>query len=300
MVQWDDILHDGPVPAGFDADALREVRADFIASMGWSTRDEVTSRFAKRDAQLDAAHDSDEIVLWFENDLYDQLQLIQILDRLADPPAARVTLVQTDRPLGHVKEPFGELFARRSSVSTDQLALARTAWQAFTSSDPHSIEALTLVPAVAGNAATVRPPLPYLGPALHRFLEEYPGVQDGVSRSQRQVLSALEAGERHLGDVFRESASLEPAIYLGDWSFVAYVRELVEAPTPLIEATGEGQLYGHHQLRLTRAGRDVIGGRADHVRLNGVDRWLGGVHLHGHDVPWRWDPAAGRLVDATR
>ena len=296
MIQWVDILHDGPVPAGFDADALRGVRADFIASMGWSTRDEVMSRFAKRDAQLDAAHGSDEIVLWFENDLYDQLQLIQILDRLADPPAARVTLVQTDRPLGHVKEPFGELFARRASVSTEELALARTAWQAFTSPDPHSIEVLTYVPAAAGKATPRQPPLPYLGPALHRLLEEYPGVQDGVSRSQRQVLSALEQGERHLGDVFGESASREPAIYLGDWSFVAYVRELVEAPTPLIEATGEGPLYGHHRLKLTDAGRDVIAGRADHVRLNGVDRWLGGVHLHGHEVNWRWDPIAGKLV----
>jgi hypothetical protein len=29
--------------------------------------------------------------------------------------------------------------------------------------------------------------------------------------------------------------------------------------------------------------------------LNGIDRWLGGVHLHGHKVEWRWDAAAGLL-----
>jgi hypothetical protein len=34
---------------------------------------------------------------------------------------------------------------------------------------------------------------------------------------------------------------------------------------------------------------DVIRGAADRVRVNGIDRWFGGVHLQGHDAPWRWD-----------
>jgi hypothetical protein len=25
------------------------------------------------------------------------------------------------------------------------------------------------------------------------------------------------------------------------------------------------------------------------VALNGIDRWVGGVHLQGRDAPWRWD-----------
>jgi hypothetical protein len=41
-------------------------------------------------------------------------------------------------------------------------------------------------------------------------------------------------------------------------------------------------------VRLTAAGRRVLGGDADHVALNGIDRWIGGVHLAGTDSPWRW------------
>ena len=37
------------------------------------------------------------------------------------------------------------------------------------------------------------------------------------------------------------------------------------------------------------AGCRVLEGRADHVALNGVDRWIGGVHLTGTSIPWRWD-----------
>jgi hypothetical protein len=42
-------------------------------------------------------------------------------------------------------------------------------------------------------------------------------------------------------------------------------------------------------LRPTAAGRRVLRGEADHVALNGIDRWVGGVHLQGPDAPWRWD-----------
>jgi hypothetical protein len=40
----------------------------------------------------------------------------------------------------------------------------------------------------------------------------------------------------------------------------------------------------------------VLEGRADHVGLNGIDRWIGGVHLKGDSVEWRWDRAAQRIV----
>jgi hypothetical protein len=33
----------------------------------------------------------------------------------------------------------------------------------------------------------------------------------------------------------------------------------------------------------------VLRGEADHVALNGVDRWVGGVHLRGDRPSWRFD-----------
>jgi hypothetical protein len=50
------------------------------------------------------------------------------------------------------------------------------------------------------------------------------------------------------------------------------------------------------RLRLTAAGARVLAGEADHVELNGIDRWIGGVHLHGHRVPWRWDDGTETLT----
>lgn len=49
-------------------------------------------------------------------------------------------------------------------------------------------------------------------------------------------------------------------------------------------------------LRLTDTGARVLAGDADHVTLNGIDRWIGGVHLTGADVPWRWDEGTETVI----
>ena len=57
-----------------------------------------------------------------------------------------------------------------------------------------------------------------------------------------------------------------------------------------------GEVTAATRLRLTADGRRVLGGEADHVRLNGVDRWVGGVHLAGPGSPWRWDEGTESIV----
>jgi hypothetical protein len=52
-------------------------------------------------------------------------------------------------------------------------------------------------------------------------------------------------------------------------------------------------------VAITDAGRAVLAGAGDWVRLAGFDRWLGGVHLSalpGGDVAWRYDRESAGLV----
>ena len=77
IVPWCDVPHLGPFAP---TEPLREVRAAYLASVGLASVDEALAGFVARDAAL-ADHDG-EVRLWFEADLYDQLQLIEILSRL--------------------------------------------------------------------------------------------------------------------------------------------------------------------------------------------------------------------------
>jgi hypothetical protein len=51
---------------------------------------------------------------------------------------------------------------------------------------------------------------------------------------------------------------------------------------------------------VTAAGARVLAGETDHVELNGIDRWIGGVHLIGNDAQWRWDEGTESVVEVQR
>ncbi|MDH4042919.1 MAG: hypothetical protein OEY20_02580 [Gemmatimonadota bacterium] len=272
---WEDVLHDGPIPAGLDLEALSTVRARFIADRGWGAFDEIRSDFRRRDGRLRASHDDDEVVLWFEHDLYDQLQLIQLLDWFGAPVRRpqRLSLICHARFVSLLSdEELRRDFEGRKTVTDEQLALAIDAWGAVRAPTPEAVIAIL-------NAETN--PLPFLRGALLRFLEELP-ARDGLARSERQLLAAIADGASTIGEAFQRAQEFENPIYLGDASFLQYTHRLARGPVPLLQSEGEA-------LALTDVGRAVLENREDRIRINGMHRWWGGVRLTGENL-WRWDP----------
>lgn len=289
VLPWRDVLHEGPVPAGLSLDDLTPVRAAFIGDAGWDDPVEVLPRLRWRDAMLAGFRAYPEVVLWFEHDLYDQLQLLQILDWFGrvDASAVRLSLINPAEFLGaSPAERLRELFPARVAVTAEVMHAATAAWRAFRAPDPGSLVELSGGP-IHG--------LPHLAPALHRLLEEYPGARDGLSRTERQMLQALEAGPLPFGKLFRAAhLEREEAEFLGDLVFKWQVRRLADATVPLLRVAERGG----DRIELTPAGADALRGRFDHVEVNGVDRWIGGVHLQGRVTIWRWDLERRRLVSS--
>jgi hypothetical protein len=149
--------------------------------------------------------------------------------------------------------------------------------------------------------------LPFLARALRRHLQEFPAVANGLSRSETQALEALARGVTRLGDLYAAAHhEREEAIFLGDTIFAWYLEVLRQGRAPLVRSANGGSLampreradsaaFWNSHVVLTEVGRDILEGRADRVAVNGIDRWLGGVHLHGLRARWRWDDEAQRL-----
>ena len=278
VLPWRDVLHEGPVPAGLPLRELSAVRAAFLAGQGVAPP-EVAEEIAERDRALEVEHD--EVVLWFEHDLYDQLQLIQILDWFAEHrPGARLSLINPPEYLGPASpERLAGWFPERKPVTREQLDLASRAWAAFRAPDPAEVQRVMEDGAGA---------LPFLAAALRRHLEQFPSVRDGLGRTERQILEAVDGGAVTIRDAFAEHNRREDPVWLGDTSFLGYVEALASGPRPLLVHTPAPR-WPDGRLALTPTARDVLAGREDRVRANGIDRWLGGVHLRGHEARWRWD-----------
>jgi hypothetical protein len=301
IVAWDDVLHEGPVPAGLGIAALRSVRVDFLASCGWGPRDAIARDLESCDAALDkAATASQEIVLWFEHDLYDQLHLLQILERLPVDGGPQVTMVPAATYLGQQPaSDYPELFERRRVVGSSERMTARDAWQAFRSPDPRTI--LAALPRLTE--------LPHLAAAMHRHLQQFPSVRNGLSRTERQTLEAIAEGVTGLKDVFVSATQdREEAMFTGDAAFLFHISSLFRAGRPLLKTHGTlpptalppstltpsalepwNASTLELSVELTPDGARVLRGELDRVQLCGIDRWLGGVHLAGPGPVWRWD-----------
>jgi hypothetical protein len=296
VLPWRDVLHEGPVPLTATLGELTAIRADYLAGRGWGDREEIAANFQARDRGLARADHFDRVLLWFEHDLYDQLQLLQILDWFSREPPRELLLVQASEFLGRQSpQEIERLKALEEPVTGEQFALAVDAWAAFRASTPEPWHAL-----ISRDLS----PLPFLGEAVLRMLEELPG-RDGVSRSERQILTALFSGITTPPALFVAVQRTEQAVFMGDWSFWGLLDGLALARVPLIEGlegapfrpenAGRGSAYFASEIRLTAFGEAVLEGRGDNAGLNRIDRWWGGTHL-ANDRLWRFDGESGRLI----
>ena len=292
---YGDLMYEGPTPAGLQAEEWRETRARFLAEAGYTTLDEARQYLKGCEDALAAYPSHEEVVLWLDHRLSDQLILIKVLEWFGrrDRGAARVSLICVDRypgvddfaGLGQLTtEQLATLANQRQPVSDRQFALAQKAWNAFTSPDPTLIE---------GVLETDTSPLPFVANAFRRHLEEFPWMDGGLSRTEREGLSVLrEQGPLSGRRLFAAVQRLEEQRFMGDTSFYRIMAALSKSRQPLCRIP-DGS-FG--EVSLTATGQSVIEGNADHIERNGIDRWLGGVHLKGDDAQWRWDSHSARLA----
>jgi hypothetical protein len=322
FIAWPDLLHEGPTPL-VSGEEWRQVRSRYLVSQAYgdpgASVEEMLHRYREGDAALDSYSRHDELVLWFEHDLFDQLLLIRHLWWLgaangakgaegakgakgaaAEGATTRLSLVCGEQYLGLLRpEEFPVLFAARKPITANQARIGTRVWEAFCAPDPMGLLAFS---------AAERPPaddaddaddaeMPYLSGAIRRHLEEFPWAANGLARSERQILQVLSEGLRTPEEAFVEASRLEDRIFMGDLSFGTILRRLAGCPRPLIAADVQprpGRLPTG-TLALTHDGAAVLAGRADHVALNGVDRWLGGARLTSGSC-WRWDDGRQTLV----
>jgi hypothetical protein len=290
-VVWADVLHDGPAPSGLSPEEWRTLRGGQLTTAASRARSEFLAGLRRADEQLARHSEYDEVVFWFEHDLFDQLLLIRHLDWIStqagDRSVFRLICVGEfpGRPdfagLGELRpDELATLFPARQPITDAHVALGSKLWRAFGAPDPRPLVRLTL------DSDTSL--LPYVAGALKRHLEEFPSDRDGLARTERQILTVVGQGHRTAVDAFRANARLEERVFMGDLTFFGILKRLTTGRAPLLEHEGEWPIDAAPTgvFAVTDAARRVLSGDADYVTINGIDRWMGGVHLT--DGTYRW------------
>lgn len=285
VVPWRDILHEGPVEGHMPLAKRSETRAKFIQEFDNSDPSEILKGFKERDKTLFYLNEYSKVELWFEHDLYDQLQLLQILDFAHHNLEQQdFYLVQTNDYLGEMDdETFRALPGLAKPVTEEMKAYASKAWHALTQKTPDNLIR------VLDNKD-----MPFTAPAIRRLVMEYPDSRTGLPTSIFNAFTLLLNGPASIGKLFEHMQNCELAKFMGDLSFAKYIDELGTCLQPLIagenviystsKASGRQNLeqiqnYFKQKIHLTEFGRKVMERDANHVSKNGIDRWICGVHL---------------------
>ncbi|MEO8449031.1 MAG: hypothetical protein ABI647_04530 [Gemmatimonadota bacterium] len=305
--RWADPLCEGPIhPWTADLDRRRE-RGVYLAHRYFYAYGEVFLNLGIQDHVVDDAGIYQETVLWLEHDLFDQMILVFLLNRLAPlVKEQKVSLISIDRYPGVERfiglgqlgpDQLRDLFPTRVVVERDQVAVAARTWKALASPTPK---------ALSGLFKTDLTPLPFLAAALRRYLAEYPSVENGLGRTERMALEAIRDGAGTPAEAFVAVQQREENPYQGDAMFYAIVRDLARGSFPLITSSlprfaslRDDRLAGA-PISLTSTASEVLSGREDWFRIYGVSKWIGGVHFMGPAPTWRWDEGAGKVVDRSR
>lgn len=298
-------LIEGPTPAQFknrENGTWRLVRARHLWSAYGIHLKECTQDLLAQEQKLASFHEHDEVVLWFEHDLFCQINLIYLLDWFArrDLAHTKLSLICIDefpgrrnfRGLGELtSDELASLFPTRKQVTKQQLELATASWTAYCSEDPTDLEQL-----LKTNSSS----LPFLSEALKIHLQRFPSTKNGLGRVENTVLGLLNDRAISFGELFPRFAELEPLFGFGDMQLWLTLRRLNEVRHPLCAVSGESQMHKEISasavFEITTAGKAVLSGDNDLIALYGIENWLGGVHLSGKKNIWRWDEEGKALI----
>ncbi len=305
MLSWREALMAGPTPRNLSLDRWIDVRAKHLSEAYEVSFDKCKKDLSALYAGLQTSSQHDEIVLWFEHDLFCQVNLIHVLDWFSKQALGKTKLSlicigtfpgkKNFRGLGELTPAqLASLFDQRHEVSRVEINLAAEAWAAYCSPNPQSLVNLF---------EKDMPALPFLKAALSKHLARFPSVRNGLGNIENKALELIASGASEFQKLFPEFGNAEPVYSLGDAQFWNDLQPMINVKHPLLTYTNmadkkpnsENGVQFNASFALTETGRTVLNCASDFIALNGIDKWLGGVHLQPENI-WRWDEQNQKMI----
>ena len=307
VLPWRDPMHHGPFPSGLSFEQLSLERVKYLSGDTSITAGDHHA-LSERDRVLFNSAEYDAVTLWFEHDLLDQLQILQLLNWFAGLEHIDVELtmicinqfagINNFRGLGQLTSAqMLSLFSQRTKVTQVQLESAQAYWLAFCLDEPLSLLALL-------KATRESSELPFMSAALQRHCQEFPWISDGLTRTERQIINLVNNAVEKPVRVFMENMDLETCLYIGDSTTFRTIADLCDPACALL-ACKSGHPFDYspstiiasnefreQRLRVTELGKRVITEEQSVLDIKPRDCWLGGIHLNSSKPMWCWDASA--------
>ena len=263
---WDEILSEGPCTYHIANDNFWKVRSDFVSQTfgrAASEYETVIEHFSR----IRAFEQYEELVLWYEYDLFCQVNLMALLSWLYGAKAynkAKIQLICVGKESGYDQlvglgqlpvRKYPELLENRMELSESCLAYADDIWSAYAGDDPRELVAATIP----------HPVFTYLSDAIQAHFKRFPD-QSGLNEIEKELLSYI--GQHQplkLDQLVRHMLQWQHYYGFGDLQYYVYIKKL-----------GDLVAFESRTLSLTDQGAMALKDGIDRQQYPDLDLTLGG------------------------
>ncbi|WP_254450203.1 DUF1835 domain-containing protein [Cohnella herbarum] len=178
VLVWREAYPHGPVFLDPAAGGNRDIRARYLEQTMGIPYQEYLRNSEEQEKTLAGFHQYEEIILWFEHDLFDQTMLCFLLDWFSKQDLSKTKLsllcigeypgIEPFRGLGQLSlEQMETLSGTWKSIGAQELELGQAFWQAYTSGAPELLQQLLSRDTSA---------LPFAQEAFRLHLSRFPSI----------------------------------------------------------------------------------------------------------------------------
>ena len=268
IITWREMLCEGKTETNVGSESFWKTRFDFLHKTYNVSKSWFVEKTLKEYRSLCNHKQQDQIVLWFEYDLFCQINLLAVVSWLKTHRRhAEISLVcsgnedETDKLYGLSElsdEHLLKLYENKVILTQDDIEYADYVWQLYCSDNPIRLEQLTDFDQYQFD---------YLSEALLAHLKRFPTIKNGLNEIENRLLelSVLEKPKSRkelLGAILKNQGRYG----FGDTQFDRIITSL----KPLFTS--------FNPVKLTRKGKEILDGKTSyyaHIRDN--ESYLGGA-----------------------
>ncbi len=267
IITWREMLCEGKTLCNVGSESFWKTRFEFLNKNYKVSKSSFVEKTLKEYRSLCNHKQQDQIVLWFEYDLFCQINMLAVLSWLKTHRRhAEISLVcsgkedESDKLYGLSElsnEKLLSLYENRTILSQDDIEFADYVWQLYCSDNPIRLENL-----IAHNHFQFQ----YLSEALKAHLRRFPTIKNGLNEVENRILdTALSQKPESRADLLGKVLANQGYYGFGDTQYDRIITSLKP-------------LFGSfNPVKLTRKGKDILMNKANYYsQIRDNQLYLGG------------------------
>lgn len=268
IITWREMLCEGKTLTNVGSESFWKTRFEFLNKNYKVSKSWFIEKTLKEYRSLCNHKQQDQIVLWFEYDLFCQVNMIAVISWLkTHRKYANISLVcsgnedETDKMYGLNElddEHLLKLYENRVELSMNDIEYADYVWQLYCSDNPIRLENLTDF----GNYR-----FDYLSDAIKSHLRRFPTIKNGLNDLENNILRlSMDEKPKSKRELLRTVLMNQGNYGYGDTQFERMISNLKPLYTSF------------NPVRLTKKGKEILDGQTSYYScIQDNDVYLGGA-----------------------